>query len=104
VAKIEIPAEKGLITGMYGKAIFTTGKRQVILVPRSAVLTLSGISGVYIVSPEGNAVFQMVQLGEAHNERVETLTGLKPGDKVIINKQDARIEGRKVVLAENGKD
>ena len=103
VAKIDIPAEKGLITGMYGKAIFTTGKRQMILVPRSAVLTLSGISGVYIVSPEGNAVFQMVQLGEAHNERVETLTGLKPGDKVIINKQEARIEGRKVVLAENGK-
>jgi len=33
VAKIDIPAEKGLITGMYGKAIFATGKRQVILGP-----------------------------------------------------------------------
>jgi RND family efflux transporter MFP subunit len=103
VAKIDIPAEKGLITGMYGKAIFTTGKRQAILVPRSAVVTMSGLSGAYIVSPEGNATFQMVQLGEVHGERIEALTGLKAGDKVIINKQEARIEGRKVVLAENGK-
>ncbi len=103
VAKIDIPAEKGLITGMYGKAIFTTGKRQVILVPRSAVVNMSGLSGAYIVSPEGNAIFQMVQLGEVHGERIEALTGLKAGDKVISNKQEARIEGRKVVLAENGK-
>lgn len=103
VAKIDIPAQKGLITGMYGKAIFATGKRQVILVPLSAVVNLSGLSGVYIVSPEGNAVFQMVQLGEAHGESVETLAGLKPGDKIIINKQEAKIEGRKVILAENGK-
>ena len=28
-------------------------------------MEMSGISGVYIVSAEGNAVFQMVQLGEA---------------------------------------
>ncbi len=103
VAKIDIPAQKGLITGMYGKAIFTTGKRNVILVPRAAIVTLSGLSGVYIVSPEGKAMFQMVQLGEVHGERIETLTGLKAGDKVIINKQEANVEGRKVVVAQNGK-
>ena len=101
VVKIDIPADKGLITGMYGKALFTAGKRDAILVPRSAVVTLSGLSGVYIVSADGNAVFQMVQLGEEQGDAVEAVTGLKAGDKVIVSKQAAGIDGRKVVVAQN---
>jgi RND family efflux transporter MFP subunit len=107
VVKIDIPAEKGLITGMYGRAFFNTGRREAILVPRSAVKEMSGLSGVYIVSAEGNAVFQMVQVGEAHGDRVEALTGLKAGDKVIVGPHDARLDGKKVLLAQSataGKD
>ncbi len=104
VVKIDIPAvEKGLITGMYGKAFFSTGKREAILVPRAAVMEMSGLSGVYLVSSEGNAVFQMVQVGEAQGDSIEALTGLKAGDRVIVNHHDTPIEGRKVVMAENGK-
>jgi RND family efflux transporter MFP subunit len=101
VVKIEIPAQKGLITGMYGKAFFSTGKREAILVPRTAVKEMSGLTGVYIVSAEGNAVFQMVQLGEAHGDSVEALTGLKTGDKVIVRGLEAGIDGREVVVATN---
>lgn len=101
IVKIDVPAEKGLITGMYGKAFFSRGKREAILVPSSSVVTMAGVSGVYIVSPEGSAVFQMVQLGEEHGNRVEVLTGLKPGDRVITDGFNGRLDGRKVVLAKN---
>ncbi len=100
VVKIDVPADKGLITGMYGKAYFSTGKRDAILIPRSAVVTMSGLSGVYIVSNDGNAVFQMVQLGEEQGDAVEAVTGLKPGDTVIVSKQTASIDGKKVVVAQ----
>lgn len=101
VVKIDIPAENGLITGMYGKAFFSAGKREAILVPRTVVKEMSGLTGVYIVSPEGNAVFQMVQLGEAHGNSVEALTGLRAGDKVIVSGLEKGIDGRKVVIATN---
>lgn len=100
IVKIDIPANKGLITGMYGKAYFTIGKHEAIMVPKSAVVEMSGISGVYIISSEGNAVFQMVQLGDMHGDAIEAVTGLKAGDKVIVSKQAANIDGRKVVVAE----
>jgi hypothetical protein len=51
----------------------------------------------------GNAVFQMVQLGEERGDGVEVLTGLKRGDHVIISRQEGPIDGRKVFFAENGK-
>ena len=38
---------------MYGKAFFSIGKREAILVPKSAVVEMSGITGVYIVSVTG---------------------------------------------------
>ncbi len=100
IVKIDIPAEKGLITGMYGKAFFSTGTREAILVPRQAVVALSGITGVYIVSSEGNALFQMIEPGDSYGDNIEAMTGLKAGDRVIVSKQDAKIDGRKVVAAE----
>jgi RND family efflux transporter MFP subunit len=100
IVKIDVPAEKGLITGMYGKAYFSLGSRKAIVVPKSAVVEMSGISGVYVVSGEGSAVFQMVQLGDEHEGGVEALTGLKAGDRVVADNRLGRIEGRKIVLAE----
>jgi RND family efflux transporter MFP subunit len=101
VVKVDIPAAKGLITGMYGKAFFPTGKREAIVVPKSAVVEMSGISGVYVVSTEGNAVFQMIQPGEVIGNELEVVSGLKKGDQIIADKHLGRIEGRKVILAKN---
>jgi RND family efflux transporter MFP subunit len=101
VVKIDIPADKNLITGMYGKAYFSIGKREAILVPRSAVVTMSGLSGVYIVSAEGNALFQMIQPGDLQGDQIEAVTGLKSGDRVIVNRQTSSIDGRKVIVARN---
>ncbi|HSA78033.1 MAG TPA: efflux RND transporter periplasmic adaptor subunit [Nitrospirota bacterium] len=100
--KIDIPADKNLITGMFGKAFFSTGKHEVILVPKSAIVNMSGITGAYIVSAEGTAVFQMIQLGEMHGDSVEAVTGLKAGDKVIMNNNNTRLDGKKVLLAQSG--
>ncbi len=100
VVKIDIPEDKRLITGMYGKAIFSTGTREAILVPKTAVINFSGITGVYLVSTAGNALFQMIEPGDAYGDSIEAVTGLKAGDQVIVSRQDGRIDGRKVVVAQ----
>jgi hypothetical protein len=99
--KIDIPAQPGLITGMYGKAHFAIGTHEAVMVPKSAVVEMSGITGVYLVSAGGNAVFQMVQIGEERGNSVEVITGLRKGDRVISDKHLGRIDGKTVVLAQN---
>ena len=97
IVKIDIPARKGLTTGMYGKAFFTIGKREAILVPKSAVVEMSGIWGVYIVSADRGAVFQMIQVGEERGNLVEVITGLKkgrPGDQRQAPRQNGWEKGR----------
>jgi len=100
IVKIDIRASKGLITGMYGKAFFTIGKREAILVPKSAIVEMSGISGVYIVSADRGAVFQMIQVGEERGNFVEVITGLKKGDRVISDKHLGILDGKQVVVAQ----
>ncbi len=98
VVKVDIPTGKGLITGMYGKAIFSIGRREAVMVPKEAVVAISGVTGVYLVGDAGQALFQMVQLGEERDGTVEVLAGLKDGDRVVTDQQSGRIDGRKVVL------
>ena len=97
IVKIDVPSDKSLITGMYGKALFSIGKREAILVPKAAIVEQSGISGVYIISADESAVFQMIQLGDTIGDSVEAVTGLKPGDQVIVSRHETRLDGRKVV-------
>jgi len=101
IVKIDVPARKGLITGMYGKAFFSIGKREAIMVPKSAVVEMSGISGVYLVSADRGAVFQMIQVGEEHGNFVEVTTGLKKGDRVISDKHLGIMDGKQVIVAQN---
>lgn len=101
IVKVDIPSEKGLITGMYGKAFFRTGRREAIMAPRSAVVAMSGITGVYVLSGEGRALFQIVQLGEQQDGQVEVVSGLKAGDRVVADGTLGRIDGRKVIAAGN---
>jgi RND family efflux transporter MFP subunit len=100
IVKIDIPADRSLVTGMYGKALFSRGMRDAIMVPRSAIVELGGLKGVYIVTPEENAVFQMVQPGEVQGDSVEALTGLKAGDRLVVSRHETSIDGRKVVEAQ----
>jgi RND family efflux transporter MFP subunit len=100
VVKIDLPAEKGLITGMYGKAFFTTDTREALMIPRSALVEMSGLTGVYLVTGDGSALFQMIQSGEAQGDMVEAVTGLKAGDQVITSRHETSIDGRKVEVAQ----
>jgi RND family efflux transporter MFP subunit len=100
LVKIDIAAEKGLITGMYGKTFFSKGRRRAIVVPRSAVVEMGGISGVYVVGPENKARFQMVQPGGAQGGSVEIVTGLAAGDRVVADNTLGRIEGRTIEARE----
>jgi hypothetical protein len=100
MVKVDVPPQTGLITGMYGRAFFSTGRREAVLVPKDAVVAISGITGVYLIGQDRKALFQMVQVGEERDGEVEVLSGLKDGDRVVADQRGGRIDGRTVMLAE----
>ena len=93
--KIDIPA-KGLRSGTYGKALFPVGSRQGIAVPVSAVVERGALTSVWAVSREGIARLRLVKLGSTAGSRVEVLSGLSAGDRIVTAGAERVTDGAKV--------
>jgi hypothetical protein len=82
LVKIELPAREGLRTGLFGRAYFPSGARQVLALPEAAVISRGQVRSAFVVE-EDHARVRLVTLGAAREGMVEVLTGLVAGDRVI---------------------
>jgi membrane fusion protein, multidrug efflux system len=85
--RLELPEDaRGVYPGVYARAHFVTGSALKLLVPRSAVVQRSEVTGVYVVDDKGAPRLRQVRLGEASDESyVEVLAGLRPGERVALD-------------------
>ena len=86
VADVEVDALDSVFVDARVLVEVPVGERQAIVVPRSAVVTRSGIDFV-AVTEDGGQVERAVILGEplrGDSDQIEILTGLSAGDVVDI--------------------
>ena len=95
IVKIDL-AGKGLRSGTFGKALFRSGSCQGIVVPVSAVVERGSLTSVWLVSPQGIARLRLVRLGRGLGRRVEVISGLNPGDKIVTAGAERVSDGAKV--------
>lgn len=93
--KIDLPGGK-LRSGAYGKALFASGSRQGIAVPAAAVVERGSLTSVWAVSREGIARLRLVKLGRRAGDRVEVLSGLGSGERIVVAGLDKVTDGAKV--------
>jgi len=93
--KIDLPSQ-GLRSGAYGKALFKSGARQGVAVPAGAIVERGALASVWAVSREGIARLRLVKLGRTLDQRVEILSGLSAGERIVIAGADRVTDGAKV--------
>jgi len=77
--------ERILRPGQYGKARFVTDvKEGALLVPQLAVQEIQGLYSVMVVKPDATVEQRMVKVGERVGNLWIIDSGLKPGEKVIV--------------------
>jgi membrane fusion protein (multidrug efflux system) len=77
--------ERILRPGQYGKARFVTDvKEGAVLVPQLAVQEIQGLYSVMVVKPDATVEQRMVKAGERVGNLWIIDSGLKPGEKVIV--------------------
>lgn len=97
-AKVDLPGMRGLRTGMSGRIRFSTGKETVVTVPRTAITGAAGYEGLFIVGEDNVARLAMVKPGEAFGDRVEILSGIGPGTRVVVSPPEALVDGARVEI------
>lgn len=75
---------KNLRPGMFVSLRIVTGETSnVLMIPAEAVVPMGGATFVWCVGKDGHAVRKPVTLGRYQENKVQVLSGLRPGDEVI---------------------
>jgi RND family efflux transporter MFP subunit len=94
--KIDLPPNPQMRTGLFGRASFPRGERQAIAIPKSAVLSRGQMQAVYVIGDDQLASLRFVTLGTASGDRVEVLSGLQNGDRIVTQPGDRELSGKQV--------
>ena len=90
--RLELPqGQFALYPGMFVKVSFVVGESRRLLVPTSALLRRSEVTGVYVVDEQGQIRMRQVRVGGAFDSRTEVLAGLREGERIAADPVKAGI-------------
>ncbi len=96
LVKVELPADARLRSGLFGRAHLPRGERPAILIPQTSVVERGQLEGVYVLDANRIAGLRYVTLGKSAGEKVEVLSGLQDGDKVVAAPGDRELAGKRI--------
>jgi RND family efflux transporter MFP subunit len=95
IVKLALPAAANVRAGSFGRASFATGSRQVLTVPASAVIAQGQLRNV-LVAPRDVAQSRMIRVGGERDGRVEVLSGIEEGERVIAPVPAGLADGQRI--------
>ncbi len=94
--KVDLPAGFSAPPGSYMTVSIPMGSRQALLVPQSAVRENGQLTGVFVIDTATVARFRLVKLAAYDPERVEVLSGIEPGERIIAVPGNQIVDGTPV--------
>ena len=91
----------GIRTGMYATVQFPHSKERAsekVLIPFDVLVHKGQLTGVYVISDQGNAMLRWVRTGRTIGDSVTILSGLKPGEEIILSAEGKLFNGAKVSI------
>jgi RND family efflux transporter MFP subunit len=95
LVKIDLPALAQLRSGMFGRAVFSSGALTVLAVPAAAVTERGQLQSV-MVADGGYAHMRLISVGQKSGDKVEVLSGLGAGEKIICPLPPGLADGARV--------
>ena len=110
VVKIDLPAagrrsgsQSNLCSGLFGKARFAIRTREALLIPQTAILHRGQLVAVYALDSQEIAYLRLIKTGKPYGDRVEVLSGLNNGDRIIVDRVEEISDGNRIQQPEEKK-
>ena len=85
----------GLRSGMFAK-VFIPQRTRTLVVPQTALFRRWDVTGVWVVDDEGIIRLRFVRTGRVMDGKVEILSGLKEGERIVIRGVERACDGCRV--------
>jgi RND family efflux transporter MFP subunit len=96
LVKIELPTDTRLRSGLFGRAQFSRGERQALLIPRSTVIERGQLQGVFVLDQNKVASLRYVTLGKSSGSEIEVLTGLQSGEWLVVKPGELDLDSKRI--------
>jgi len=95
-AKIAL-TRKGLKSGMFGRGAISLGSTvNGLLLPKQAVMERGALTSIWVLDKDNMARMRLVKTGKTIGDKVEVLSGLSDGERVVVGGVEKVSEGSKV--------
>jgi multidrug efflux pump subunit AcrA (membrane-fusion protein) len=95
-----LPPNGVLRSGFFGRAIFPAGERQALVVPDTALTRRGQLEGVYVVENDV-ALLRLVKTGKRYGTRLEIISGLSPGTRIVPAPTPEISDGSRIIDVES---
>ncbi len=93
--KLDLPDNSGLISGQFARLAIPSGETTAMRVPAAAVVRRGQMETVFAVENQ-HARLHLVKTGRWLDDETEILSGLDPGDVVVVENPQRLIDGQSV--------
>lgn len=97
IVKVSLPGVSGLRSGMFGRIEIAQKPRKTLFVPAGATWAKEGLHYLYVVDQGAVARLRIVNLGHVRSGKVEVLSGLVQGERIVAEGWDKVDDGDKVI-------
>jgi RND family efflux transporter MFP subunit len=98
LVKVDLPADPRLRSGLFGRAHFARGERSALMIPSTSVVERGQLEGVYVLDATQIAGLRYVTLGKSAGEKVEVLSGLQDGEKLVAAPGARELGGKRIAI------
>ncbi len=96
LVKVELPSQCACQSGDFATALFPVGQARMMSVPQSALVEHGELQGVYALNSQGVGEYRLVKAGKSWGDRVEILSGLNAGDRIVVTQVEGLRDGVRV--------
>ncbi len=82
--------------GLYSRVMVPVEKKLKLFITEHALITRGELRGVYTVNEEGGISLRIIKTGKRKEGLIEVLSGLDPGDHIIVDGVDKAVDGGRI--------
>jgi RND family efflux transporter MFP subunit len=97
LVKLNLPNVAGLRSGQFGRVAVPVGEVETIRVLFRAVLLRGQMELIFVVA-NGRAQMRLVKTGRHVGDDIEIVSGLNPGEQIVVDEVNALVDGQPVNL------
>ena len=98
LARLTVPAGTAVRSGQFVRVLLPGAPNRALLVPADALAPLGQMERIFVAAQNNRAVLRLVKSGATHAARVEILSGLDDGERVVLAPPAGLREGQPLEL------